>query len=194
MANYWEGVYRNNAPEALPWFNPKLDANLGGALRRLKRKGKFLSLGEGPGTQAIALAKMGFQVTATDISETAISLAEQRARRENVRVEFVLDDITDSALRGRYANILDRGCFHSLEPHLRGRYLENVHRLLAERGFLFLKCFDKRETRPGPYRFSVGEIREMFGRKFEIVSAEGGIYEGTLSPPPMTLFFVMRKK
>ena len=41
---------------------------------------RFLDVGSGPGTQAIALARRGFRVTATDLSVAAVEGARQRAR------------------------------------------------------------------------------------------------------------------
>jgi methylase of polypeptide subunit release factors len=52
----------------MPWFNPELDDDLKQALDELGlRSESTLDLGTGPGTQAIQLARSGFEVTATDI-------------------------------------------------------------------------------------------------------------------------------
>jgi methylase of polypeptide subunit release factors len=45
-------------------------------------KGSALDLGMGPGAQAFVLAQRGFRVTATDMSEDAIALAQERRRRD----------------------------------------------------------------------------------------------------------------
>ena len=58
-------------------------------------KGRFLDLGTGPANQAIKLFKLGFQVTATDISENAID----RAKRMSKGIEFIVDDILESKLK-----------------------------------------------------------------------------------------------
>ena len=76
----WEQLYQERDVESLPWFNPKLDPDLEQALNQLNLKtGTVLDLGTGPGTQAIALRERNFQVTATDISPTAVFLAQKKA-------------------------------------------------------------------------------------------------------------------
>ena len=56
----------------MPWYNENLDFDLENELnQRNITKGKFLDLGTGPGTQAIWLAKRGFKVIGSDLSESA---------------------------------------------------------------------------------------------------------------------------
>ena len=42
----------------------------------------------GSGGQAIPLAKLGWQVTATDVTEASLNLAKRRAQQEKVSVDF----------------------------------------------------------------------------------------------------------
>jgi ubiquinone/menaquinone biosynthesis C-methylase UbiE len=42
----------------------------------------------GDGNQAVALAKLGWQVTATDFTEADLDLAKQRARQQNLTIDF----------------------------------------------------------------------------------------------------------
>ncbi|MFQ6038693.1 MAG: class I SAM-dependent methyltransferase, partial [Candidatus Aminicenantales bacterium] len=72
------------------------------------RSGHFLDLGTGPGTQAIALARRGFRVTAIDFSRTAVEKAIALAKKERVGVEFRRDDILSSRLETEFDYILDR--------------------------------------------------------------------------------------
>jgi len=77
---HWEELYQRQEIESMPWFNPELDEDLKNALDELGlRGGSALDLGTGPGAQAIHLARRGFAVTATDISESAIHLARDFA-------------------------------------------------------------------------------------------------------------------
>ena len=49
----------------------------------------------GWGKQAVALAKLGWQVSACDVSETSLEFARQLARREDVPVDFRFCDMRD---------------------------------------------------------------------------------------------------
>ncbi|MEW6546704.1 MAG: class I SAM-dependent methyltransferase [Bacillota bacterium] len=56
-------------------------------LALLPKGGHVLDFGCGLGRNALALARLGYRVTVTDISAEAVRLCEQRARREGLRVE-----------------------------------------------------------------------------------------------------------
>jgi SAM-dependent methyltransferase len=192
---HWDNLYANEASVgSLPWYNKDLDNDLKEHLSTMKiTKGRFLDLGTGPATQAIELSKLGFQVTATDISENAII----RAKRISKDIEFIVDDILDSKLKkDSFDYIFDRGCFHVLEPSSRQRYVNQVSRLLREGGLLFLKTFSAKEPLRGggPYRFSIDEIDSVFSDRFVRESFKETVYQGTLDILPRALFVVLRKK
>src|SRR4028118_971518 len=89
----WEQLYQDKNVESMPWFNPDLDPDLGQALTKLNlHAGTALDLGTGPGTQAIALAERGFQVTATDLSDTAVRQAIDKAKEKGLDISFKQDD------------------------------------------------------------------------------------------------------
>ena len=93
----WEELYQEREIESLPWFNPELDDDLESALDELGlQRGSALDLGTGPGTQAIGLARRGFTVTATDISEAAIRLAREKAQKQGLEIAWEQDDILDA--------------------------------------------------------------------------------------------------
>jgi methylase of polypeptide subunit release factors len=83
---HWDNLYANEASVgSLPWYNKNLDEDLREQLQRINiTKGKFLDLGTGPATQAIELSKLGFQVTATDISENAMIRAKRCLKTLNL--------------------------------------------------------------------------------------------------------------
>ena len=139
---HWEAMYQERAVESMPWFNPELDDDLKQALDELGlRDGSALDLGTGPGTQAMHLARSGFDVTATDISGTAIRLAQGKAEAQGLAITWVQDDILDTHLTRQFDLMFDRGCFHVLAPERRQAYVSIVSRLLKPGGYLFLKCF-----------------------------------------------------
>lgn len=191
----WEQLYRNQDVESMPWFNLELDLDLDEALTNLNlQTGTALDLGTGPGTQAIALAERGFEVTATDLSETAIEKALAKAKEKGLDISFRQDDILNSKLDQKFDFVLDRGCFHVLPPEQRQNYIRVVDSLIKPKGYLFLKCFSHLETREaGPYRFTPEEIKDIFRSRFNVSSVKETLYYGTLEPLPRALFCVLEK-
>lgn len=195
--SWWEDLYRASDVSALPWYTPSLDVDLATALAARTHPGiRVLDLGTGPGTQAIALAKRGYVVVATDIAPSAVRKAAHLAEREKVQVEFRVDNILDSRLEdGLVDAIVDRGVFHVMPPESRPRYVAAVHRVLRPRGFLFLKAFSDQEPRQdGPYRFSPAELASYFEPRFEVLSIGDAVFQGTLRDPPRALIGVFRRR
>lgn len=189
----WDDLYKNDV-KTMPWYNENLDADLENEIKQRKiTKGRFLDIGTGPGTQAIQLGKMGFNVTGTDLSENAV----QKARKLDDQSSFMVDDILNSRLeQSSFDYILDRGCFHVLSNDKWDQYCKKIYYILDQNGLFFLKCFSIKEEKLvyGPYRFSEQDIRNIFGKDFEIESIIDTVYHGTLDPLPKALFAVMRKK
>ncbi len=193
---HWEDLYQQQEIESLPWFNPELDEDLENALAELGlRSGSALDLGTGPGTQAIHLARRGFAVTATDISEAAIRLTSEKAQKEGLEITWEQDDILNTRLGRQFDLIFDRGLFHVLAPGQRGDYVRTVSGLLKADGYLFLKCFSRLQPgEQGPYRFTPEQIREIFSSQLSVLSIKETVYQGTLDPLPHALFCIMRKR
>jgi len=192
----WETYYKNNEVTKMPWYDKNLDHDLENEIKtRNVSSGRFLDLGTGPGTQAIQLAKQGFDVTATDLSENAIS----KAKNLSNEVNFVKDDLLNSKLQDNEFNfIFDRGCFHVFDIPKRTTYVEQIKRILNKNGILFLKCMsiDEKDlpADKGPHRLSKQEIRDVFSNDFEIETIRDTFFTGTINPLPKALFAVLKKK
>jgi cyclopropane fatty-acyl-phospholipid synthase-like methyltransferase len=192
----WDERYRQQAVESMPWFYPELDDDLRHALDQLGlQSGRALDLGTGPGTQAMQLAQRSFEVTATDISETAIRLAREKAAAQGLSITWQQDDILATRLSGPFDLIFDRGCFHVLPPERRPDYVFTTAGLLKPGGFFFLKCFSHLQAGPqGPHRFTPEQIRALFRSQFQVRSITETVYQGTLDPLPRALFCVMQRE
>jgi cyclopropane fatty-acyl-phospholipid synthase-like methyltransferase len=192
----WEALYQEKPVETMAWYSPDLDPDVEEALLILGlSSGTALDLGTGPGTQAIALAERGFQVVATDLSETAVQLAAERVSDRGLNLSFRQDDILNSHLDRSFDFILDRGCFHVLPPDRRGDYVQTVANLLKPKRYLLLKTFSSQETREeGPYRFTPEEIQQIFSPQFHLFSSAQTVYYGTLDPLPKALFCILEKQ
>ena len=192
----WESYYKNNEVTKMPWYDKNLDHDLENEIKtRNVSSGRFLDLGTGPGTQAIQLAKQGFDVTATDLSENAIL----KAKNLSNEVNFVKDDLMNSKLQDNEFNfIFDRGCFHVFDIPQRATYVEQIKRILNKNGILFLKCMsiDEKDlpADKGPHRLSKQEIRDVFSNDFEIETIRDTFFTGTINPLPKALFAVLKKK
>ena len=70
-----------------------------------------------------------------------------------------------------------------------------IAQILKDEGLLFLKTFSSKEPSPnGPFKFSIDDIRSIFGTRFRIDSFKETVYQGTLRVLPKALFIVLRKK
>ena len=199
---HWEELYQEREIESMPWFNPELDDDLEKALDEIGlQRGSALDLGTGPGTQAMELARRGFTVTATDISEAAIRLASEKAQKQRFEITWKQDDILNTRLDRQFDLIFDRGCFHVLAPERREDYVRTVSGLLKTGGgllktggYLFLKCFSRLQPgEEGPYRFTPEQIREIFGSRLSVLLIKETVYQGTLDPLPRALFCTMQR-
>ena len=192
---HWEELYQEREIESMPWFNPELDEDLENALDEIGlQRGSALDLGTGPGTQAMELARRGFTVTATDISEAAIRLASEKAQKQRLEITWKQDDILNTRLDREFDLIFDRGCFHVLAPERREDYVRIVSGLLKTGGYLFLKCFSRLQPgEEGPYRFTPEQIREIFGSRLSVLLIKETVYQGTLDPLPRALFCTMQR-
>ncbi len=104
--------------------------------------GRALDLGCGTGTNAITLAKAGWQVTGVDFTPRAIKRARQKAADSHVTLDLRLEDVTKlKQTLGKFDLILDMGCYHSLAPGKRPVYVANIERLLSDGGTFLLYTF-----------------------------------------------------
>ena len=192
----WDSYYKESEVEKMPWYEENLDLDIKEEieLKELK-EGKFLDLGTGPGTQAAQLSKIGFSVTGSDLSQSAVD----RAKKLYQSPSYIVDDILYSKFPdNEFDFILDRGVFHVFDPEQQPVYLSNIKRILKENGILFLKCMSIEEKNlPGdktPFKYSKDQIKEFFENDFEIESIKDTVYYGTINPLPKSLFVVMRNK
>ena len=140
----WEQLWASTPADRLAWHVAALDPALDQAIAARHAPGhRLLDLGTGDGVVAIAAARRGFRVTATDVAPSALGVARDRADRAGARqIMFVLDDITAPRIdppgdRG-YDVAVDRGLLHSLPRDRRAAYAAGVTGLVAPGGALLV--------------------------------------------------------
>lgn len=160
---------------------------------------RAIDLGCGTGANAIYLAQEGFDVTGVDFAEAAIEEARKRAREAGVRVEFIVDDLTDLRhVSGEFDFLLDYGVLDDLRLNQREPYIRNVLALTHSGSQYMLWGFEypmRWWERFIPFYdipFSSGEIEQRFGPYFKIEKIAGDL-DWSRFPPGYAAYLMVRK-
>lgn len=102
--------------------------------------GCAIDLGCGSGTNLLAMARAGWQVTGVDFAPRAVRLARKKLRQAGLPGEVRLGSVgrleivqPPAGLAG-YDLVLDIGCYHGLPETARNAYRENLPRILVPGG------------------------------------------------------------
>ena len=138
------------------------------------KPGRAIDIGCGTGTNVIALAKAGWQVTGVDFAPRAIQLAKQKLRSTATQAElFVSDAINLKEIVGPYEFALDIGCFHSIPKDGKAKYLKQLDRILAPNGFWLVYGFCT--SNPLPAGTGLGEVDiSLISSQLTLVSRRDG--------------------
>jgi 2-polyprenyl-3-methyl-5-hydroxy-6-metoxy-1,4-benzoquinol methylase len=197
----WEAIYSSRQRQLLGPLQWESE-NPVGALVELFDRSEFeprtvLELGCGDGVNAIFMAGRGSEVTAVDVSPTALEMARGKEAEAGVEVEWIEGDVFELEPPGEpYDFIFDRGLLHHLPVFRFEDYKQLVWERLAPDGYFHLICHHV-STRPtvaldatyggalgkllglltGPLvetgcGFTDAELREIFSDRFEIESIE----------------------
>jgi len=154
---------------------------------------KIIELGCGAGNSVRYFSKMGFDATGVDISEKAIEIARELAKKDDVICEFLAADVLGnlSGIHSKYDFVYDWELLHHIFPEDRNKYIDNVHRLLKSQGQYLSVCFSEANTQfggGGKYRktpigtvlyFSnEAEMESLFRRLFYIVELKSVDIQG----------------
>jgi len=146
--------------------------------------GRAVEFGCGTGTNAIRLARAGWQVLAMDISALAISAARRKARRAGQPITFLRADVSRPddlrSVLGPFDLALDIGCLHALSPAARQSYAGRLQDWLTPGADFLLYAF----LRPGhqPDRWPTeAELDGLFASGFQLVWKEHGEFDGAAS-------------
>ena len=168
----WDRYYRKHPLEQVPWEESQPSAELVKLIKSgLVEKGAALDICCGSANNAIYLAKQGFTCYGIDISPTAIDHGKEKVVKAGIGCKLT----TANALELPYPDstftlVFDRGCFHTIEPQDRNRFIKGVYRVLKPSGKYQLICFSSKDH-PGlevPYSFSPEEIHRLFSPLFKI--------------------------
>ena len=119
-----EEYYRAGKP---PWDTdvtpPELVALVAG-----REPGRALELGCGTGTNAIYLARLGWDVVAVDLIDRAVEQARAKAAAAGVTPRFLCADAARLDFDGRFELFFDLSCFCAIPAHRRDAYVAGLTR------------------------------------------------------------------
>lgn len=164
----WDERYKTGD---LPWDTGKTSSEL---MRVIAQEHiapcKALELGCGLGTNSIWLAQQGFDMTALDISPSAIQRARDIASR--VAVRFLVGDVLDPPrIEDKFSFFFDRGCYHAVRRVDVAGYLRTLDRLLTPDAIGLILAGNAKEPPPpnqGPPTVSEEDLRQELGQLFDI--------------------------
>jgi 2-polyprenyl-3-methyl-5-hydroxy-6-metoxy-1,4-benzoquinol methylase len=181
----------------IPWDSGQPSEELIRALDAGALTGKtVLEIGCGTGTNAIELARRGFEVTAVDYVEQPVQAARAKARAEKVKVDFRVADVLKDDVGGPYDILFDRGVYHHLRT-VDQKALQNFLKRVTRSGswWLSLAGNAKEKVDPGPPVVHEHEIRAELGPLFDIVELREFRFTTNKSEfRPLAWSILMRRK
>lgn len=173
-AQEWDRKYRS---DDTPWDSGEPAPQL---VELLQRRGELdlpnhaaLEVGCGTGDNSVLLAQYGFRVVATDIAETAVQAARDKAETFGAApmIEFLRHDILEGppVEAGTIGFAFDRGVFHVVTEDERPRFAERVAEALAPGGWWMSLCGNADDpTEGGPPRLTAAHIAATLEPHFEM--------------------------
>lgn len=183
-----EGYYRTGRP---PWDTgvtpPELVALVEG--QDALPPGSALELGCGTGTNAVYLARHGWQVTAVDLIDRAIGQAREKAEAAGAAVRLMCGDATrldELDVPGPYDLFFDLSCYCGIPPHRRDAYATGLTLRAAPGAWLLMFGYG-----PGVFDdpisgVTAGELRARF-TGWELADVTPG------TNPVPTFWFTLRR-
>lgn len=197
------------AIDDIPW-NFKTPPDI---LENLVRTGKItpcktIDLGCGTGNYAIYLAGEGFDVTAVDISSSAIKIAKNNASQKGIDCNFIVADILGDLkqIQSTFNFAYDWELLHHIFPSDREKYIRNVYRLLNPGGQYLSVCFSEENLqfgRVGKFRktpletvlyfSSENELRVLYESFFKVEELKTIEIKGKCSPHKAIYAFMIKE-
>jgi SAM-dependent methyltransferase len=170
-----------------PWERRDVEATWRSALDApdAPATGRALDVGCGSGRDAVHLAKLGWQVTAVDFVDAALTSARRRAEQEGVQVKWVQGDVGrlgELGLEPGFALLYDFGCLHGLSDDARRGAARGLTDLAAPNATLLLLAFKAGRRIFLPRGMNEEEILALLGDAWDLQSRQSQVSDELPAP------------
>ena len=133
--------------------------------------------GAGAGSDAVAWAAAGHEVTALDHAPSALRICTARSREAGVRVRVVMADVLHlpPELENGFDAVWEQTCFCALDPARRHDYVCAMSRALRPGGTFYGLFWQHGAGGGPPYDMTEACVRAVFEPMFEILSFEPAV-------------------
>jgi len=105
---------------------------------------KLLEVGCGTGANIWYMSREGFNVSGIDGSDTAIKIAQERMKNENLNARLIVGDIISLPFDNmEFDAIIDNECLYSNNEQNSIRVLSEINRVLKNEGLFYSRTFSK---------------------------------------------------
>ena len=200
---WFDEVYKtaSGSTEGIPWADERPNVHLVAWLDRERVSGngrRAMVTGCGLGDDAEELARRGFNVTAFDISATAIDWARRRFAGSSVT--YAAADLFDvpAGWRGAFDFVFEAYTVQALPRALRARAIESVARLVRPKGGELLVVCRGREDHEDegtlPWPLSHAELRLFESHGLRRISFENFFADDRPDEPPIRRFRALYRR
>ncbi len=178
LENYWEEHWNQRYSTDEYIFGKQPNQFLKEELSKLK-PGNILFPGEGEGRNAVYAATLGWNVDATDFSETGKKKAEKLSEEFGVKINYKIEDFTAFQPKENFYDAV--GIFYIHQPEeLRSQLFPKIIKSLKQSGIILFECYEKEQinySSGGPkdesLLYSLEEIvNEFIDLEFEKLSKD----------------------
>jgi cyclopropane fatty-acyl-phospholipid synthase-like methyltransferase len=129
-------------------------------------------------------ARLGHEAIGIDSAQTAIAIAQGKARDRGLAARFLVwDALRLSGLNERFDTVLDCGLFHVFDDDDRVRYADSLRPVLPPGGRIYMLCFSDRQPGDwGPRRVTQDEIKASFRDGWQVDSIEASKIDINIDP------------
>ena len=180
---FWEESYKRNGK--LDTFGSgKPSKSLVSAVAMIKLPAKALDLGCGEGRNALYLAGLGFETSASDISESGIAKLKIVAKELQLNIDATVCDMRQYEFRKTFDLIVCTGCLHLIHRQEWQQVIKNMKQATPSGGINVIGVFTDEAPEPEDQRglmvglFKEGELFTYY-RDWEIIDKKTYIFEHT---------------